>query len=84
MNEELEKLWNWCNLSQARAEATTAMVQAITPLVKDNARFPVMLKAVFDARMADRLNRNITDGFIEAFQSELMAMTPDEHKHLLR
>lgn len=82
MNEEIEKIWVHLNRAQASQEATDTLLQAVLSLVKDDPRLPPALRAVLDARTADRLNRGaINDDFIHHYLDMVRAMTPPGIQH---
>ncbi|MGT2460030.1 hypothetical protein ACU4GI_45830, partial [Cupriavidus basilensis] len=55
--QQFDKLWEWCNLAQARNEALSAVVQAFLPLISSSPQFAESLAIVHNARTADRLPR---------------------------
>ena len=84
MEQELAKLYTLLEGMQARAEAAESLIAACTVVVKDDARFQAALKAVHNSRMAGRLNNNVSDTFIAAFEAHLVALTPPDLRHLVQ
>lgn len=69
---------------QSQIDANTVLLIAITTLLKDDPRLPVIIKASFEGFVATRLNHSVSQEYLDQLSAALVARLPQQLKELIR
>jgi hypothetical protein len=76
--QEIDKLWDYIKMSQARTEALQTMVIACMACVEDRQKLGRVVQTAREAMLSDRLGRAVDDAYIAEFVRHLDSLTPPD------